>query len=223
VVTEAGSRVFPGDTVKIDGRPIRLETELRYIALYKPPYYLCSNFDPQGRDLAVDLLKDHYSERLFHVGRLDFLSEGLIFFTNDGDFAAKVSHPSWEIEKEYRLETNSAVDEALLRQAVRGVKIDGVEYRIKSFRIVSRRKIDMTLNEGKNREIRRLMKHFGIGIRRLIRLRIGPIELGSLEPGEFRKLSPAEVESVLNYQSNEKRRRRRDDSSHRRTRRGGKE
>jgi len=98
-VSQLGTKVAPGDTVTLDGRVVQPELVLRYLALHKPPGYLCSAFDPQGRPLAQDLLPREITERLYTVGRLDFRSSGLILFTNDGAFAARLGHPSAEVEK----------------------------------------------------------------------------------------------------------------------------
>lgn len=192
-VTEPGSKVFPGDEVAFDGRPVLPETEARYIALYKPPRYICSNHDPEGRPLAVELLSTHFPERLYNVGRLDFMSEGLIFFTNDGSFTRIVSHPSSEIEKEYRIFSHQPVREPILKQWMRGITIGGTLYKIKSYRIIASEEVLLTLIEGKNREIRNLFKAGNIDIKRLIRERIGPVTIKGLSPGAFRQLSENEV------------------------------
>ena len=99
-VTELGTKVTVKDTVCVDGKPVALEAAKRYVLLNKPAGYVCSQSDEKGRPCAVDLLKSAYSERLYNVGRLDMYSQGAILFTNDGDFAARLSHPSAEIEKE---------------------------------------------------------------------------------------------------------------------------
>ncbi len=193
LVTEPGTKVYPGDEVSFDGHRVQPESESRYIALYKPPRYICTNYDPEGRPLAVDLLSPHFTERLHNVGRLDFMSEGLIFFTNDGRFTRQVSHPSSEIEKEYRIYCHHPVHESTLRQWKQGIKIGGTFYKIRSFRIISPEEVLLTLVEGKNREIRNLFKASSIDIKRLIRVRIGPVTLEGLSPGGFRLLNENEV------------------------------
>ena len=159
--------------------------------------YICSNSDPQGRPLAVDLLKSTFSERLYNVGRLDFMSEGLIFFTNDGNFTKIVSHPSSEIEKDYRVLCHDAVAPHILKKWERGVNIDGTFYKIKTFRIVDTHEVILTLIEGKNREIRNLFKSDNIDIKRLIRERIGPVSIKGLSPGAHRLLTSEEVKWFL--------------------------
>ncbi len=197
VVLEPGAKVLPADKVSFDGQPVEPEHEFRYIALNKPPRFICSNSDPQGRPLAVDLLKNSYSERLHNVGRLDFMSEGLIFFTNDGNFTKTVSHPSSEIEKDYHVLCHHPLDHHTLKKWTNGVRIEGTFYKIKTFRIIGPREVILTLIEGKNREIRNLFKAHQIDIKRLIRERIGPVTIKGLSPGEHRILTREEVEWFL--------------------------
>jgi 23S rRNA pseudouridine2605 synthase len=192
-VTEPGTRVYPEDEVTFDGRPVQPESEGRYIALYKPPRYICSNYDPEGRPLAVDLLIPHFSERLHNIGRLDFMSEGLIFFTNDGTFTRIVSHPSSEIQKEYRIYCHNPVQENTLQKWCRGLDVEGTFYKIESSRRITPQEILLTLIEGKNREIRNLFKADGIDIKRLVRERIGPVTIKGLSPGAYRLLTADEV------------------------------
>src|SRR6056297_332740 len=194
VVTEPGTKVYPGDKVTFDWRPVEPEPEERYVVLHKPPRFICSSSDPLGRPLALDLLRPHFSERLFNVGRLDFMSEGLIFFSNDGNFTRIVSHPSSEIEKEYRVICHSPVDKSILDQWLEGVTVDGTSYTIKTYRIEKPYEVFLTLIEGKNREIRTLFKAWKIDIKRLIRVRIGPTTIEGLNPGEHRLLTTDEVD-----------------------------
>jgi 23S rRNA pseudouridine2605 synthase len=203
-VRERGHKVRPGDTVTFDGKELRPEQTMRYIALNKPPKYLCSNYDPEGRPLAVDLLSPHFEERLYNVGRLDFMSEGLILFTNDGNFALKAGHPSSNIEKEYLVEPAESLDAArrdelrrFLDTAKSGIRIEGESYTIRSFGIDDDGRVSVTLTEGKNREIRRLFAHFGISLKRLIRVRIGTVRLDDLPRGRYRHLSNEELQWFL--------------------------
>lgn len=194
VVTEPGTKVYPGDRVTFDWRLVQPESENRYVVLYKPPRFICSSSDPLGRPIALDLLRPHFSERLFNVGRLDFMSEGLIFFSNDGNFTRIVSHPSSEIEKEYRVICHNPVDKNILDQWLEGVTVEGTSYKIKTYRIEEPYEVFLTLIEGKNREIRTLFKAWKIDIKRLIRVRIGPITIDGLNPGEHRLLTADEVD-----------------------------
>ena len=196
-VTELGTRVAPDDEVRVDGHVITPEKQHVYVALNKPRRYVCSGSDPEGRPLAGDLLAPHFEERLFSVGRLDFLSSGLIIYTNDGEFARIVSHPSGGIEKEYRVDTQQPVTEALLRAYQSGVTVEGETYRLKSYRFRGPRTVMLTLMEGKNREIRRVFAAWHIGVRRIHRTRIGILTTRGIPDGQFRPLSRKELDWFL--------------------------
>lgn len=192
-VTEQGHTVEATDLVTVDGKPIRPTKRLVYVALHKPPQYLCSASDPEGRPLALDLLRPAYPMRLHSVGRLDFLSSGLMFFTNDGEFTRKVSHPSSEVEKEYLVRTGKPLPDELLERFVAGVEVEGVQYRIKSYRRKNSHSAYLVLVEGKNREIRRVFHHMNLDPKRVHRVRIGPVKLGDLPSGRFRALTAREI------------------------------
>lgn len=192
-VTTPGIKVSGNDDVKVDGKAISVSGKI-YAALNKPQDYLCSNEDQEGRPLAGDLLKRTIKERLFHVGRLDFKSSGLIFYTNDGDFTNIVTHPSFEIEKDYVVETYSPVNEDYLKMYLKGITIDDELFRLRRYKIISDRKVVLTLNEGKNREIRRFFAHFEMGVKLIHRIKIGNVSLGPLPPGEFRYLTEEEIQ-----------------------------
>ncbi len=197
VVTELGTKVKPADTVCVDGAKVSLEENKRYILLNKPAGVVCSLSDEKGRRCAADILKEKYTERLYNVGRLDMFSTGLIIFTNDGDFAATLSHPSAEIEKEYIVDTSLPLPRSLAQDFMKGVRIDGVFYKCKQARELNSHRLSVTLIEGKNREIRRVFESREIGIKRLVRVRIGNINMDGLAPGEFRELSEREVKGLL--------------------------
>jgi 23S rRNA pseudouridine2605 synthase len=196
-VREQGSRVFPGDTVLFDGEPVRTEEKLVYIALNKPPGYICSSSDPQGRPLAIGLLPCEIKERLYNVGRLDFMSCGLIFFTNDGAFAARLGHPCSGIEKEYMVEATGHIPDALIDAFEKGINIEGEHYMAQTAERLDSRAIRVVLVEGKNREIRRVFSHFHLHPLRLRRTRIGTVKLGNLAEGESRPLKKYELEALL--------------------------
>lgn len=195
-VRERGSRVFPGDAVLLDGKPLRPERRRVYLALNKPPGYICSSDDPQGRPLALDLLPGT-RERVYGVGRLDFLSCGLILFTNDGEFAAKLGHPASGVEKEYIVEATGHVPDEVILAFERGITIEGEHYRARSVNRIGSRCVRVVLVEGKNREIRRVFSHFRLHPMRLRRVRVGPVRLGGLPEGESRRLTDAEVAALL--------------------------
>lgn len=180
-----------------DGKPVVAEEKKRYILLNKPAGYVCSLSDEKGRSTAADLLAPHFSERLYNVGRLDMFSQGLVLFTNDGDFAATVSHPSSQIEKEYVVDAMSPIPQDLVDKFCRGIRIEGVFYRCLEARLVHPRRLIVVLIEGKNREIRRVFQHFDVSIRRLTRVRIGNLNMDSLPEGGFRELDVSQVADLI--------------------------
>lgn len=197
VVTELGTKVTSADKVEVDGKPVSLEENKRYVLLNKPAGYVCSSNDEQGRDSAIDLLKEHYSERLYNVGRLDMFSSGLIIFTNDGDFAARLSHPSSELEKEYIVDSSIPLPRNLAEEFMHGVRIDGVFYKCKAAKELNSHRMQIVLIEGKNREIRRVFESRNVQIKRLVRVRIGNVEMNKLAPGAHRDLTSDEVKGLL--------------------------
>ena len=197
VITELGTKVTNADKVSVDDKIVKYESQKRYVLLNKPAGFVCSSSDEKGRQVAADLLKDFYSERLYNVGRLDMYSKGMIIFTNDGDFAAKLSHPGSQIEKEYIVETSQDVPADFPSKFERGIRIEKTFYKCVRCRILKPRKISITLIEGKNREIRTVLESQGIGTKSLVRVRIGNINLDDLKPGDHRDLTPAEVKGLL--------------------------
>ena len=197
LVIDMGSKVRTGDTVLLDGKPVHPEARKCYVLLNKPAGFVCTLSDEKGRPTAADLLKETYSERLYNIGRLDMFSSGAILFTNDGDFAAKIEHPSAQIEKEYVIETTQDFPPELLTRFERGIRVDGIFYKCRSAAAVNRRKLRIVLVEGKNREIRRVLDSFNCTIKRLVRVRIGNLELGKLKAGEFRDLTAKERQAML--------------------------
>jgi 23S rRNA pseudouridine2605 synthase len=192
-----GCKVTGSDRVTLDKKTVQPEGESVYLAINKPRGYVCSNSDPQGRPLAGDLVKDSVSRRLFHVGRLDINSSGLIFYTNDGSFSRVVSHPSAGIEKEYLVEAAAGIPEAVLQAWQEGLHIDGELLRLKKFAYKNPQKVLLTLEQGKNREIRRVFMHYAVDLKRIHRVRIGCVRLGKLPSGGFRFLSRKEVDWFL--------------------------
>ncbi|WP_162510551.1 pseudouridine synthase [Treponema endosymbiont of Eucomonympha sp.] len=196
--TELGTKVSADDAVLFDGNRVQPETTKRYVLFNKPVGYVCSCADEQNRPLAGDIVASRYAERLYNIGRLDMYSSGLLIFTNDGDFAARVSHPSSNIEKEYVADTAAPIPGALVEQFARGIRIDGVFYRCSAIRQLAPRRVRIALVEGKNREIRRVFAHFEVPIKRLARIRIGILEIGSLREGGTRNLTSSEVSWLRN-------------------------
>ena len=197
IITELGTKVSGKEKICLDGKQIFPEPEKRYILLNKPEGYVCSLADEKDRPIAASLLKDTYTERLYNIGRLDMLSGGVILFTNDGDFSAKVEHPSSEIEKEYEVITVFEYPDEILQKFLRGVRIEGVFYKALSAERISKNKMRIVLIEGKNREIRRVLKFFNIKIKKLTRVRIGCVHLSDLPSGKHRPLTSEEIKGLL--------------------------
>jgi len=194
-ITAQGTKVEEGDTVLLDGKPVHQETQKHYIALNKPPGYICSSEDPQGRPLALSLLPAQ-KERLYNVGRLDFLSCGLIFFTNDGAFAARLGHPSCGLEKEYIVEATGVIPDEAVEAFRNGITIEDVYYKAESAEKTERKTMRIVLVEGKNREIRRVFSHFHLHPSVLRRVRIGNVLLGDLPEGSSRPLTQKELSGL---------------------------
>jgi len=194
---EPGIKVQENDTICLDNRAIVLEQTMHYLALNKPPGYLCSSHDPQGRLLAVELLPKTIKERLYNVGRLDYLSSGLVFFTNDGDFAARISHPSSEIEKEYIIQSTIPIPDKAINEFLEGIEIDGELYKALRIQRLDGKSLRIVLIEGKNREIRKVFSHFRLHPSMLRRIRIGTVELKKLPESHCRTLSNTEITSLM--------------------------
>lgn len=197
VITELGTKVMASDVVAVDGKQVFQEEKKRYVLLNKPAGFVCSASDEKGRKVAADLIQGAFRERLYNVGRLDMYSKGMIFFTNDGEFARILSHPSSQLEKEYIVETSQDVPDDFPARFERGIRVNNVFYRCLRCEILRPRKIKIVLIEGKNREIRTVLESVGLGTHSLVRVRIGNVYLDDLRPGDFRELSEREVRSLL--------------------------
>jgi len=213
VVTQLGTKVDPTqDTIEVDGQPIALEEEEKvYILLHKPQGYLSDTLDFRGRPSALSLVPN--GERLYPAGRLDARSEGLLLLTNDGELAHRLTHPRFQHQKEYLALVEGEPTEATLRRMLRGVKRDGEILRADAVQWLERLGpearshgweeaprgmawLRITLHEGKKRHIRRMCTALGHPVRRLIRVRIGPLELGNLPVGNWRHLTEGEVKRL---------------------------
>ncbi len=204
-VREMGTKVGENDIVQVDGETIELPDRLYYIALNKPRGFVCTNYDPNEDKYARSLISIRDNSLLFNVGRLDKDSSGLLLFTNDGDFANRMMHPKYEVEKEYIVKLNRNIEIDDLNRALDGLYIDqSIPYRIRRYDLMPRTKdlIRVTLTEGKNREIRKIFSFLGYDVKSLTRIRIGCIEIGDLQPGEWRNLRKEEVEHLLSGKKN---------------------
>jgi len=198
VKASIGQKIICNQRIEIDGQPIIAAhpKKFRYILLNKPKGYLSSLSDPYGRPCAIDLISGEVNERIYNIGRLDQWSGGLLLFTNDGDLASKLMHPSGQMEKEYRIQTNVPIPDNFASSFMRGIIIDGVRYRARSVHITGPNSALIVLIEGKNREIRRVLEHFELHTRLLERIRYGPICDPGLAPGNWRELTVDEVQAL---------------------------
>lgn len=203
-ICELGTKVDPTHVeVKVDGQTITLEKKKRYILLNKPEGYVCSLSDEKGRPVAADLIQDDFTERLYNVGRLDMFSSGLLIFTNDGEFAKRITHPSSQIEKEYIVQTSLPMPADLAQKFIKGIRVGTVFYKARFATLEKKHRLRVTLIEGKNREIRRVLEYFEIGIKKLERVRIGTIIDPDLKPGEYRQLTSKEVQGLYSLTNGE--------------------
>jgi 23S rRNA pseudouridine2605 synthase len=216
IVIEQGRRVDPErDVIRVDGARIPPPRRHRYLALNKPRGVVATMHDPEGRRSVADLLVEPpgrrtastgsarglKNERLFHVGRLDTDTEGLLILTNDGDFAQRLAHPSYQVPKTYIAEVAGLVGEQTLSRLRRGITLEDGPVRPISVKIIStagdRTLLKITIQEGRNRIVRRTMEAVGHPVRRLSRIAVGPVRLGNLKVGEYRDLTREELGGLL--------------------------
>jgi len=196
LISDLSVRIEPDDDVTVGGKPVHRSTKPVYIMLHKPVGILSSNSDDRGRNVSLNLVRHLHGGHLFSVGRLDMLSSGLLLYTNDGDFAQRLTHPSTGVEREYIVETKEPITEEILKKFQSGIRVAGVMYRCRYFRIHSSRRISLVLSEGRNREIRRVFEHFRIPVTRIHRTRYGSVRLGRLPAGQARFLTESEIISL---------------------------
>ena len=200
VTTSPAERVDPNAAVvQYQGRQLSLPEKI-YILLHKPVGYTCTSSDKNAKRLAINLLDVPQNVRVFNVGRLDRDSEGLILFTNDGDFSDHVAHPRNKIEKEYVVHVIGEINGKHLQRMERGIRDRGESLKADRVSIIRKRSngavIRIVISEGKKREIRRMCKGVGLEVKRLIRVRIGLLKMGKLNPGFNRQLTEEEVKSL---------------------------
>lgn len=199
VLAEPGYEVMPGDRVTVLGQDITVSEKKIYIALNKPIGYVTTVSDEQGRPTVLDLLSD-IEERIFPVGRLDYNTSGLLILTNDGDFSQKVSHPGKGVGKTYRAKVQGIISREKLAKLRRGVDIGGfVTSRAQAEiykELPKQTVVDITIYEGKNRQVRKMFKAIGNPVIELERIAIGDVKLGRLATGSYRKLTAREIESL---------------------------
>ena len=198
IIIELGGKYDPEiNDVKVDGESLSINKSKTYLAFHKPAGIISTMSDPEGRANLGDYFKDR-KDRLYHVGRLDKDSEGIILLTNDGDLAHRATHPSYGLEKRYLVEVEGEFNKQMSDQLLQGVRLeDGLARAMKVVhaRAVSKNHhwVEITIHEGRFHIIRRLIESLGLKVLRLIRLDFGPINLGDMKPGRHRVLNSQEM------------------------------
>lgn len=202
VVTELGVRVDPKTAViHVDGLRIQLDENLVYMVFNKPKGVVSTMEDPDGRPCISDFVRNNHGERLFHVGRLDVATEGLLLLTNDGELANRLTHPSYEVPKTYLVQVRGPFPQGIGAQLKEGVELEDGFASVDSFKLVDSTPghvlIEVILHSGKNRIVRRLFDAVGFPVLRLVRVKVGPIGLGDQRQGSIRNLGKQEVGHLL--------------------------
>lgn len=203
VIREQGLRIDPSQAiVAVDGARINVRSDLAYLALNKPRGVLSAMSDTRGRPTVGDYVADR-EERLFHVGRLDADSEGLLLLTNDGELTHRLTHPSYGVQKTYLADVPGPVPRDLGRRLRAGVQLDDGVVTVDQFRLVEsnggRALVEVILHEGRKHVVRRLLAAVDHPVSRLVRTAIGPVRLGSLRPGTIRELSQNEIGQLYRF------------------------
>ncbi|MFT4225888.1 pseudouridine synthase [Micropruina sp.] len=201
-IDEQGVRVDPlTDVIRVDGARIPPPRRHLYLVFHKPRGVVSTMDDPQGRTTITDYLGRRSKEGLFHVGRLDTPTEGLLLITNDGDFAQRMMHPSHEISKTYVAEIEGVIENVTLRKLSRGIKLDDGPVRADEVKLIqrggTRSIVQVVLHEGRNRIVRRMFDAVNHPVRRLTRIAVGPVKLGRLKVGELRDLTSEELGALM--------------------------
>jgi pseudouridine synthase len=206
-VTEMGTKADPArDDIRVDGRRIKATERLRYILLYKPAGYVTTRSDPQRRRTVIDLLHG-VREYVYPVGRLDYDTQGLLLLTNDGDLAAKLTHPRHQVDRTYEAYVAGIPDDEAIDRLRRGIPLDGRRTLPADVLLVTKGRRDrngvliITIREGRNRQVRRMLEAVGHPVESLRRVRFGPLSIRGLRPGDWRDLTDAEVEKLKSRKS----------------------
>lgn len=202
-VASIGDKIDPKrDIVAVDGRKIALAKSSVYIMLHKPRGFITTMSDEMDRKCVAELISD-LDVRVYPVGRLDKDSEGLLLFTNDGEFANNMTHPSKHIPKTYRVTVRPDITEEQINRFMTGIMIDGKMTLPANVNVISKEPgrvvLEVVICEGRNRQIRKMCEELGLEVARLKRVAIGPVRLGMLPQGKWRNLTPQEVHSLKNY------------------------
>ena len=203
LVVELGTRIDPAkDSIHVDGMRIQLNKAARYYVFNKPKHVMCTMDDPEGRRTIADYFKnEHLSQRLFHVGRLDYKTEGLLILTNDGELANRLQHPKYEVPKTYLVQVPGPLPRSVGKQLRDGVKLEDGWIKVDDFKLIDQSPkhvmVEVTLHSGRNRIVRRMFDAVGHPVERLVRVAIGPIQLGDQKQGVIRSLGNQEVGHLM--------------------------
>lgn len=193
VIRTMGVKVDPAaDKIDVDGKRVKLPDTKIYLALNKPKRYLTTRNDPRRRKTVYDLLPEEYRNKVWPVGRLDFNTEGLLIFTNDGELTQALTHPSKEHEKEYEVVLDREISEGKLEKITGGMELDG-EITAPAKARVRENVVYLSIHEGKYRQIRRMFSVLGLSVRNLKRIRVGKLKLEDLATGAFKKIKREDV------------------------------
>jgi 23S rRNA pseudouridine2605 synthase len=194
IVREMGHKIDPGkDRIEVLGRSVKAEKGKIYIMLNKPRKYLTTRNDPKKRKTVYDLLPNDLKNKVWPVGRLDYLTEGLLLLTNDGDLTQTLTHPSKEHEKEYEVELDKRISDGKLEKIRSGILLDGRKTSPAKVIMLNDNKLRMIIHEGWNRQIRRMFSVIGLTVRNLKRLRVGKLKLQDLPLGRHKKISLKDI------------------------------
>lgn len=202
LVTELGVRVNPDTvTIQVDGMTIQTNDKLVYMVLNKPAGVVSAMEDPDGRPNISNFLRSSMTERVFHVGRLDIETEGLLLLTNDGELANRLTHPSYEVPKTYLVQVPGPMEPGIGAAMKKGLRLEDGVTRVDDFKLVDSTPghvlVEVTIHSGKNRIIRRMFEHVGYPVEKLVRVEMGPIRIGSQKQGTVRNLSKVEIGKLL--------------------------
>ncbi len=199
-----GDKASPNDVILVEGKPLYLlqSSAKRYLLFCKPKGMITSLEDPHETHTVGAFIKQHFKERLIPVGRLDKMTEGLLILTNDGDFANKIMHPRYEIEKTYYVLVDKPFISEHRKQLEQGILIEGKKTWPAKIHKVTENEFEITIHEGRNRIVRKMMESLGYFVIRLVRVKIGNVEIGKLQLGKWRELSPQEVRSLMKPNTN---------------------
>lgn len=194
VITELGTKADPSkNKIRVDGKPLKICAEKIYLLLNKPRGYVSTVKDERGRKTVLELLGENFSERVYPVGRLDLNSEGLLILTNDGDLTNALIHPRFEIKKTYRAKISGDVTEEKLDKLRAGIELDDGLTAPAEVYLLEKNLVEITIHEGRNRQVRRMFAAIGCDVKRLKRVKFAGLTIDGLKVGQYRELTAEEV------------------------------